>query len=139
MTAPANAVALAREHRLLERLMQRHQRALVNARFEQAAVRWRCYQERLAAHMAVEEALLHRAETDGGSLRWAAQVYRLEHRRILQLATAIAQDLQAAKPRHSAWLRIEVIERQKTLKGVLDHHHAREEQDLYCCRHVARI
>ncbi|MDE2150390.1 MAG: hemerythrin domain-containing protein [Gammaproteobacteria bacterium] len=136
MTAPANAVALAREHRRLERLMQRHQRALVDARFDWAAQRWRRYRERLAAHIEVEESWLAEAETQGWPLRWPVRVYRLEHRRILELAAAVAHELEAAPRARTADFRIALIEREKTLKGVLEHHHAREEQDLY--RHFAK-
>lgn len=135
MTALANAVALAREHRRLERLMQCHQRALVNARFDCARRAWQRYRVRLATHIEAEEVWLTEAETRSWPLRWAVRMYRLEHRRICELARSITCALErSAAAADSSHFRIALIEREKTLKSVLEHHHAREEQDLY--RHL---
>lgn len=121
--------ALTREHRLLERLMQRHQRALIDARFDRAIDHWRHYRLRLASHIAPEEAWLDRV--DASSLRWRIKVYRAEHRRILLLADKITARLSHPARRESADYRITLLECEKTLKGVLEHHHKREEEDLY--------
>ena len=125
----ASAAVLTHEHRLLEQLLQRHQRALVDARIEQAAAHWQRYRQALAAHIDQEEAGLDQLDSD--ALRWPLRLYRAEHRRILELADRIADQLARAPRRATAVFRIDMLEREKTLKGVLEHHHEREEQDLY--------
>src|SRR5699024_187483 len=99
------------------------------ARFALAYRRWRQYRERLGAHIESEEAWLDRM--DSATLQWRVKVYKAEHRRLLLLADRIAARLAHPPRRAKADYRIDMLERQKSLKGVLEHHHAREEQDLY--------
>lgn len=126
------AARLRREHLQLERLFQRHQLALVTGSTRQAQRCLRRYRELLDAHTRIEDRLLETVCRLGLATRWPVAAYRAEHRKLSALLDRLCGEIEALPDGALPAPRlIELIEREKTLKGVAEHHQAREEQDLY--------
>jgi hypothetical protein len=125
--------SLATEHVALARLYGRHQEALVTRYWKQAASLLEEYSVRLTRHIEIEERLLlPHCEAVSAAIRWQAKVYQAEHERIGQLLEKNIQHLAQARQRGMtpAGL-IALLDEEKTLKHVLEHHHEREEQGLF--------
>lgn len=121
------------QHVALSRLYQQHQEALVTRYWKQAAQFLEEYSARLSRHIEIEERLLlPHCDAVSAVIRWQAKVYRAEHERIGQLLELNIQHLAQARQRGMtpAGL-IALLDEEKTLKHVLEHHHEREEQGLF--------
>ncbi|HEX6549896.1 MAG TPA: hemerythrin domain-containing protein [Gammaproteobacteria bacterium] len=124
---------MATQHVALARLYASHQEALVTRYWKQAASLLEEYSARLTRHIEIEESLLlPRCEAISVSIRWQSKVYRAEHQRIGQLLERNIHHLAQARQRGMtpAGL-IGLLDEEKTLKHVLEHHHEREEKDLF--------
>ena len=123
---------LEREHRVLERLLEAHQVALVSGNRPRAAHCLHRYRDLLASHLHVEEQFFEAADEGIRSTRWPVTTYRAEHRRLLALLDRLFIRFESLSrdPLDPLQL-IALIEQEKVLKGVAEHHHQREEQDLY--------
>ncbi len=127
---------LKHQHRRLERLFARHQEALVAQAPRRAAGFLSRYRGLLAAHTAQEEQWLALLQTLDIRTRWPVRVYRAEHKRFTRQVAALEASIRALPDEAMAPARlIELIEREKTLKGLSQHHHACEEEDLYRTLH----
>lgn len=88
----------------------------------------------LTRHIDIEEKRLLPHVPDDA--RWTAQVYRLEHLRIAQLADAYSMrmDAMAERALHSERSRREAVlvllDAVHSLRHLLEHHHQREEMAL---------
>ena len=124
------------QHRELRELFLQHQEALLQARFEAAASALQSFHARLSAHMALEEQYLFPAFAGiERKSRWDAGLYLLEHEKIRQLYGNIAGELQrlAGDPGKDSMQRrniITLLDKEKTFKGLLEHHEDREEEAL---------
>lgn len=127
---PVSLDALGREHAALIELFELHQEALITHRWGRAARFLREYRQRLAAHIGLEEEwLLPKLPEDA---RWDREVYEAEHRKLEQLLEALSAQLSAAR-RHGVRpaLIIRLIEDERVVKHLMEHHHEREEKALF--------
>lgn len=123
---------LRQQHGALADLFASHQEALLDRRWTEAARLLERYDRRLRGHIRLEEQhLLPHCEQAQG-MRWPANVYRAEHRRIEQLLEKAAARLAIAQ-RHgiTAAVLISLLDEERTLKHLLEHHHEREEKGLF--------
>lgn len=112
---------------------RRHQEALVTRYWKQAASLLEEYSTRLRRHIEIEQRLLlPHCDAVSASIRWQARVYRAEHERIAQLLARNIQHLAQTRQRGMtpAGL-IALLDEERMLKHVLEHHHEREEQGLF--------
>lgn len=131
-TAPLLNV-LNHYHQRLENLFLCQQEALVEQRFELASQILSHYQALLSAHIQLENSLLLPLHEKVEKPRWASSLYQREHEKILTLVSRANEKLNAAQSeegRSPRQLVIELLDYQRTIKGVLEHHEQREEQGL---------
>lgn len=123
---------LLEQHLAFGDLFARHQEALLDRRLEDAAQLLEEYGERLAEHIAFEErTLLPKCGSDGSS-RWPPGVYRAEHRRIEQLLEKTRERLRRETCHGiTAAALIALLDEERTLKRLVEHHHEREETALF--------
>ncbi|HET7921895.1 MAG TPA: hypothetical protein VFM15_03990 [Gammaproteobacteria bacterium] len=134
MNAPDPFALLRREHRDLGMLFQRHQEALLRRRWAHAARLLSHHHARLAAHIRIEEDWLLPCAPGAQSAapRWNPEIYRAEHRKLLELAGKLAIKLARARRRGvSPTLLLALLDEEKTFKHVFEHHHRREERGLF--------
>ncbi|MCC7292143.1 MAG: hemerythrin domain-containing protein [Phycisphaerales bacterium] len=120
-------------HDVLDEAFAAHQDALVEGRVLEAKERFFAFRDALLDHMQIEDdqllpvyALMPDPPVGGG-----VDVFRAEHDRIRKLLgefSGLFERLQA--PLASRDL-VTVIERQRLLKHVLEHHNLREQTHLY--------
>lgn len=120
------------DHLALGDLFSRHQEALVERRWTEAARLLEEYEQRLLRHIDFEEQhLLSRADVLGNA-RWPSTVYVAEHRRIGQLLRKAADRLTRARASEmTSAVLISLLDEERTLKHLLEHHHEREEKALF--------
>ncbi len=124
---------LCGQHAQLTQLFAYHQEALLDRDWTVAAQLLGGYRERLYRHMEIEERFVLDASpvpAEGG--RWSTEVYRAEHRRIRLYLEKLDEWLTRA--RHDgapAGMLIGLLDRERTLKHLLEHHHHREEMSLF--------
>ena len=125
--------ALADEHAALTQLFARHQAALVTRAWARAARLLDSHRKRLAQHIELEERyLLPYCPHPKLPNQWPARVYSAEHQRILELAGKLSARFAKLRRRGVTTMAlIALLDEQKTLKHILEHHHAREELALF--------
>lgn len=131
-TAPLLNV-LNHYHQQLESLFRYQQEAIVEQRFELASQILSHYQALLSAHIQLENSLLLPLHEKIEKPRWASSLYQREHEKILTLLSRANEKLNAAQSEDTRSPRrrvIELLDYQRTIKGVLEHHEQREEQGL---------
>ena len=126
--------ALTEEHAELTRLFSYHQEALLDRDWVMAARLLGSYRERLYRHMEIEERfVLDPARVPAAAHpRWTTELYRAEHRRVRLYLERVDEWLTRA--RHDgapAGMLIGLLDRERTLKHLLEHHHHREEVVLF--------
>jgi hemerythrin-like domain-containing protein len=119
-------------HLALSDLFARHQEALVERRWTEAARLLDEYGQSLLRHIDFEERnLLPRCDAVG-SARWSSAVYRAEHRRIEQLLCKATDRLRHARESEiTPAVLISLLDEERTLKHLIEHHHEREEKALF--------
>jgi len=123
---------LLEQHLAFGDLFARHQEALLDRRLEDGTRLLEEYSEHLRAHIAVEEQALLPKCGGNGSSRWPPEVYRAEHRRIEQLLEkARARLRREARQGITAAALIALLDEERTLKRLVEHHHEREETALF--------
>ncbi len=123
---------LLEQHVAFGDLFARHQEALLDRRFDEAMRLLEEYAERLREHMALEERDLLAQCTSLGSARWPPEVYRAEHRRIDQLLVKTGGRLRRLGQHGvKAAVLISILDEERTLKRLVEHHHEREEMALF--------
>lgn len=129
--------ALEENHKDIYQWFLMHQECLLLGHGHYAQASLEVFTQLLEAHVAFENShlLSSGAGTDFGRMRWAASVYRQEHEKILQLAGAVeclfTRWHAEERSRTKRLLLLELLERQLTLRHVIEHHEQREEQDLF--------
>ncbi len=126
--------ALTEEHAELTQLFAYHQEALLDRDWVAAARLLGGYRERLYRHMQIEERfVLDPALVRATAHRhWTSELYRAEHRRVRLYLEKVDEWLTRA--RHDgapAGMLIGLLDRERTLKHLLEHHHHREEVALF--------
>ena len=124
------------QHLELQELFARHQEALIQAQFEDAINCLEHYAVCLNAHIQLEERYLFPefSKIERKS-RWDVSLYKKEHEKIKQLYQNILDDLQwlsrqeldKSQQRRNI---ISLLDKEKTLKGLNEHHEDREEEAL---------
>lgn len=124
---------LADEHVALAQLFARHQEALVTRAWARAARLLDHYRKRLQYHIQLEEHyLLPYCVEERAPGRWQAHVYIAEHRRLEELLSKAGKRLAVARRRGvTAAALIALLDEEKTLKHVVEHHYQREEISLF--------
>lgn len=133
MNLNENAVPLlVQQHIVLGDLFASHQEALVDRRWAQAARLLDEYEQTLLSHIHFEERhLLPRCDAMGG-MQWPGAVYKAEHRRIEQLLREAADRLARARGAGiTPASLISLLDDERTLKRLVEHHHEREEKALF--------
>lgn len=121
------------EHRLLTRLFALHQESLLDRDWVRAQQLLERYCLRMQRHIELEERyLLPPSDTAATGMRWGDEVYRAEHRRIMLLLERIVERVMRAARRgaRAAGL-ITLLDQERTLKHLIEHHHHREEMALF--------
>ncbi len=123
---------LLEQHQALSDLFARHQEALVDRRWAEAGRLLEEYERNLMRHIRLEEHhLLSRCDTVEDA-RWPGAVYRAEHRRIEQLLRKAGDRLNRARACEiTPAVLISLLDEERTLKHLVDHHHEREEKALF--------
>ena len=133
-TEPANRIgsAITDWHAVIGELFDRHQEQVVLHQPDPAGITYGQFLAQLTAHIDLEEQLLFPLHESRQTVRWATDLYRKEHRKIETLAAAAGERLADIPPPGRAYARwaIALLDRQRTLKHVLEHHEQREEQAL---------
>lgn len=133
---PSLTRTITRCHRELDEMFLVHQEALLQGRFHEARVLLDCYEAPHELHKTFEdEHLLPRHASLTAPVQWQTALYDHEHRRIGRLMEGLTRQLETlmgremtARARHRAI--IALLEEEKTLKGVVEHHQEREERGL---------
>ncbi len=121
---------IEQQHRWLDDLLLSHQKALVEKRLDAAKSFYECFHRALQVHAQAEDRILLDLHSQHcASPRWNTQVYFHEHRKIYDLLDKIGERV-AALTEITTLDVIELLDMEKTLKGVLEHHGEREEQGL---------
>lgn len=120
------------EHRALVELFTRHQCALIERRWLEAAWLLERYARDLRRHIDFEERFVLPRCVGAPGTRWPGALYRAEHRRIEQLLGKAADRLASAhRSEITAAVIIELLDAERVLKHLVAHHHEREEQALF--------
>lgn len=134
MDAAADPFAvLTDEHAQLAQLFAYHQEALLDRDWVTAARLLGGYRQRLYRHMQIEERFVLDAlrAPAAGECR-TTELYRAEHRRIRLYVEKVDEWLTRAQHDGApAGMLIGLLDRERTLKHMLEHHHHREEIALF--------
>lgn len=120
------------QHLELQELFARHQEALLLVRFEEAKTWLEHYTVCQKAHMQLEEKYLFpEFASIERSSKWNVSLYEKEHEKISQLYQNIVEDLNwlSEQELDESQLRrniIALLDKEKTLKGLNEHHEDRE-------------
>lgn len=121
------------EHVALRKMFALHQEALVMRAWARAAHLLAHYQKRLRRHIQLEERyLLPYCPEEKTPDQWLARVYIVEHRRAEELLEKAVARLALARRRgvKPAAL-IALLDHEKTLKHLIEHHDDREDLALF--------
>lgn len=127
---------ITRCHQELDELFLLHQEAVILAELESAIELLGCFSELHQFHMDFEnEQLIPMLAELGDPGRWPASLYSSEHDKVHELLQKTAGRLLPLRDDHlsSKAMRrgiIALLDEQKTLKGVCEHHQEREEIGL---------
>lgn len=126
-------VAMVEAHDALDEAFAAHQDALVEGRVLEAKERFFAFRDGLLDHMRIEDdqllpvyALMPDPPVGGG-----ADLFRAEHERIRKLLDEFSRLFERLTARLTSRDLVAVIERQRLLKHVLEHHNLREQTHLY--------
>ncbi len=124
------------QHLELRELFARHQEALLQGKFEEAKSCLDNFNIFQKAHMQIEDRyLLPKFAKIKRNSRWDVSVYEKEHDKISKLCNNVTNDLdwlseqelsESEKYRNI----IALLDKEKTLKGLNEHHEEREEEAL---------
>jgi len=124
------------QHLELRELFIRHQEMLLERQLEEAKIWLEHFNVCQKTHMEIEEKYLFPefAKIERSS-KWDVSLYQKEHDKIKQLFENIVNDLEwlSQQELNESQLRrniIALIDKEKTLKGLNEHHEEREEEAL---------
>jgi hemerythrin-like domain-containing protein len=134
METPLSFASLSREHSELDRLFNKHQRALFTRNLDKAISRLADFRGRLRGHIDYEERRLLPlyadvgAETPGGTL----QIFQAEHSKLLDWVEKLEKltgELSRSEDLTGSILVL--LDEESAFKGLFHHHAAREENLLF--------
>jgi hemerythrin HHE cation binding domain-containing protein len=127
---------ISQQHLELRELFMRHQEALLQGDFKEAKEYLNTFKIFLSAHMKIEENYLFPkfAKIERAS-KWDVSLYEKEHDKINLLYNNIEEDLEwlSEQDLTDSQMRrniIALLDKEKTLKGLNEHHEEREEEAL---------
>lgn len=120
------------DHSFMEETFALHQEALLEKNLPLAQQLLNLFEQQIRHHILFENNHLLPLHNDCVSApRWGSHVYEAEHKKIISLLQGIGQQLQnlinTGCTRRDI---IELLDQEKTLKGVIEHHEEREESSL---------
>ena len=127
---------IKKQHLELRELFARHQEMLLLSQFEEAKVWMEHYSVCQKAHIQIEENyLLPEFGKIKRTTKWDSSLYEKEHAKILKIYQGIVEDLEwlsEQKIEESEKRRkiIALLDKEKTLKGLNEHHEEREEEAM---------
>lgn len=128
---------LMEQHAEIDAMLERHQVALVERRYDDARAAFDSFRTALLDHMAAEEADVMPAyeRTQPLAAAGAPELMKAEHRQVrLLLGELDRLVLTVGAGEHlTPRVVIGLIEEERRLKGVLEHHHCRDQRYLYPC------
>lgn len=124
------------QHQALQELFARHQETLLQGQFDLAEEWLQHYVNCLKAHMQIEEGYLFPefAKIERKT-KWDVSLYEKEHTKITTLYQNIIEDLNwlSEQELNESQRRrniIALLDKEKTLKGLNEHHEEREEEAM---------
>jgi hemerythrin-like domain-containing protein len=108
-----------------------HQEALLLQQTQLAQDLLKLYRQVLSEHMDLEDNLLLAQHHAGiGEPRWATRIYAEEHGKIRHMLKELTHRLNQSSVTHRRRWIIEILDYERLLKNVLEHHEEREEEGL---------
>jgi hemerythrin-like domain-containing protein len=134
MSTKQTFASILAEHSELERLFDKHQRALLSKDLEGALATLKTFENKLCRHIAIEDEVLlplyaaKSGEVEGGTL----SIFHAEHRKLREMTASLARDT-AALDSSSDLLGsiLKLFDQEALFKGLFSHHAAREENLLF--------
>lgn len=136
MSSDSSFLRLIEVHQWLDGLFLAHRTALLSLDLSQAKLLFDRYESNLLAHMKEEEESLipiygaRISDVPGG----AVELFIAEHKKIRGFLAEIRQALRELRSQKGLALKhrtIELLDREGMYHGLLQHHHAREQNALY--------
>lgn len=124
------------QHQELQELFARHQEALLQGHFDIADEWLQHYIDCQKAHMQIEEAYLFPAFAKiERTSKWDVSLYEKEHAKIKTLYQNVSDDLDWLSEQKLTETQqrrniIALLDKEKTLKGLNEHHEEREEEAM---------
>ena len=134
MSAKQTFASILAEHSELERLFDKHQRALLSKDLEAAVATLKTFENELGRHLSIEDQVLlplyaaKGGEVEGGTLA----IFHAEHRKLQEMAASLARvtaALESASDLLGAILQL--LDQEALFKGLFSHHAQREENLLF--------
>ena len=120
-------------HQQLNERLLLQQDALIDKNITLALQIFNQFQLLMIDHLQVENLILLPLHAEIEGVRWPSSLYKLEHDKIIKLMRKAERQLRSIqRHKHTDCRRdiVEIIDYQRSLKGVLEHHEEREEQGL---------
>jgi hemerythrin-like domain-containing protein len=134
MTAKPTFASILAEHSELERLFDKHQRALLSKDLEGALATLKTFENELGRHIALEDQVLlplyaaKGGEVEGGTL----SIFHAEHRNLQEMTASLARDTAALESSSDLLGSIlKLFDQEALFKGLFSHHAVREENFLF--------
>lgn len=127
-------LSLLDTHRRISELLLSHQEALLDLDLVRARVSFERFEAALRDHAGEEEELLLPVYARAGAVPGgAAELFRGEHRKMLEIAARIAGALRGLEPGDPGLRRrvLSLFDEEAVLKSLLAHHDERERNILY--------
>jgi hemerythrin-like domain-containing protein len=134
MNAKQTFASVLAEHSELERLFDKHQRAVLSKDLEGAVATLKTFENELGRHIALEDEVLlplyaaKGGEVEGGTLA----IFHAEHRKLQEMTGSLARETARLESSSDLLGSILKLLNQETLfKGLFSHHALREENLLF--------
>jgi hemerythrin-like domain-containing protein len=134
MRAKQTFASVRAEHSALERLFDKHQRALLSKDLEGALATLKTFENELGRHIALEDEVLlplyaaKGGEVEGGTL----SIFHAEHRKLQEMTGSLAREtalLESSLDLLGSILKL--LDQEALFKGLFSHHALREENLLF--------
>jgi hemerythrin-like domain-containing protein len=134
MRAKQTFASILAEHSEMERLFDKHQRALLSKDLEGAVATLKTFENELGRHIALEDEVLlplyaaKGGEVEGGTL----SIFHAEHRKLQEMTASLARDTAALESSSDLLGSIlQLFDQEALFKGLFTHHAVREENLLF--------
>ena len=134
MTAKHTFASILAEHSELERLFEKHQRALLSRDLDGAVATLKTFENELGRHIAIEDQVLlplyaaKGGEVEGGTLA----IFHAEHRKLQEMTTSLVRSSEALESSSDVLGSIlKLLDQEALFKGLFSHHATREKNLLF--------